>query len=263
MATLAARLREFASECSNDLDMVLTKGEVNAVFNVEESLEYEDEAKRLFPWLKYATLLVLLIVRDEPKRALQKVLDAGADVTQRCRGWAPIHYAVCIDHDPVEVILDRYPDQVNVKTDSGSTPLHIAVSMDNYSSIRELLKHGADPNVVNQNGNTALHIAVAMNKRHTVAILVKYGADVTLKDSKGRTVRDVAEAQGLEKIIDFLNAFEKAQATKNSNAAEDALARSKCIKADETDPKRIGDAMHELAKRLAVLETKMEKLESK
>ena len=264
MSTIAERLREFANEIGmNNLDMVLTKGEVNTVFNVEQRLAYEDRAKELFPWLKSATLLVLMIAMNESEHAVKKVLDAGADVTKRCYGWAPIHYAACMDDDLVKVILDRDPDQANAKTDNGSMPLHLAVSTDSYSCILELLKHGADPNAVNNNGNTALHIAAALKMRHAMGLLVEYGADVTLKDAKGRTVRDVAEAQGLEKIIDFLNAFEKAQATKNSNAAEDALARSKCIKADETDPKRIGDAMHELAKRLAVLETKMEKLESK
>ena len=76
-----------------------------------------------------------------------------------------------------------------------NTPLHWAASFGNAITIQLLLEQfGADPNVKNFQNMTPLHDAVIRNDLEIVKVLIKFGADPTIKNTKdGKTPIDQAK----------------------------------------------------------------------
>jgi ankyrin repeat protein len=107
----------------------------------------------------------------------------------------------------VKSIIEKHPEQVNLRDDKQDTPLHIASRADNREILEMLISAGADTNAQNNFGYTPLHIAAISGQKEAVALLLAAGADVAARDRFNRTSQDYAEKKGSEDIVNILSMY--------------------------------------------------------
>ena len=126
---------------------------------------------------------------------VRKLLDQGADVSDRGRFGTPLHAAAAGGHaELVSFLLERGAD-VNAPAKLGSesmlkgdhgTPLHAAAACGHAELVSFLLERGADVNA-RRWGRTPLHDAVHEGQADCVRLLLKSGADIEAEDDNGVT----------------------------------------------------------------------------
>ena len=90
-------------------------------------------------------------------------------------------------HDYIKEYLKLYPNEIDVKNDSGNTALILASkSLHKYSTknvIKILIKNGADMDIQGKLGETAL--IAAIYSINAVELLLNHGADMNIQDMHG------------------------------------------------------------------------------
>ncbi|CAK1550419.1 unnamed protein product [Leptosia nina] len=186
----------------------------------------------------FSALLLYAIEHDDTK-AVEKMLDMGADVNaQNSEGRTVLHEAITKGNLQIIEFLLKNGANVHLKTRCGESPLLTAISYDKHAiinlliqcgahltsvdvkSIADLLSvaarsgvivkfeslkiAGADFNITDEMGQTALHKAVICNHPAIVRYLLKNGANPSVKDVMGFTPLDCAQKLANKTIIGFL-----------------------------------------------------------
>lgn len=148
-------------------------------------------------------------LRDAAERgdriAVDRLLDAGADVAARVNGATALHWATRADSlDTVQVLLDADADARAPDLD-GVTPLYLAAENGSAAIIAALLDAGADPNTVAPTGRTALMAAARNGKVDAIALLLDRGAELDARDSEfEQTALMVAVREGNSDAVALL-----------------------------------------------------------
>lgn len=174
-------MEQVAKICDEELD---PSEETAACEQVTKLIQvYHLNINTVFEWNKdkEATFLSIASEYDSPKMILQ-LLDLGADPTHRdSKGFNCLHNVILNMTENslpiIDVMLKRFPDLINIPTDSktilegttliiksGYSPLHLAISLldqDNPKSqmtelLEKLLQSGADINATANDGMTPL-----------------------------------------------------------------------------------------------------------
>ncbi len=111
------------------------------------------------------------------------LLDKGANPLKRDdTDKVALHYAA--DSNSVDVgniLIERFPESVQVKSYVGWTPLHSACSYGSEMMARILIQNNADREAKNDDLYTPLHIATGANQYNCVRLLLEYGANPNAK----------------------------------------------------------------------------------
>lgn len=95
----------------------------------------------------------------------------------------PLHLACSTNQDAtVEVMMNTFKVNVNVRTRLNVTPMHICAMYNSLECARLLVKHVNNLDVSDSNGATALHYAVFKNSHMMISFLVENEADVNVQD---------------------------------------------------------------------------------
>ncbi len=109
--------------------------------------------------------------------ALRRLLEAGADVDERCAEGATslMHAAARGSVETVKALLDAKAG-VNARNANGVTALMTAALMGRAEAVSALLGAGADPNLKAKSGAEALSLAEAAGHADIAVLLKKAGA---------------------------------------------------------------------------------------
>lgn len=136
--------------------------------------------------------------------AVRELLKAGANPNARDY-WqdSPLLVAVRLD-DPelVQILLDAGA-LVDVKG-RGYTPLGLAARNNNLAILRLLLQAGADPDRKSDDGDFPIHGAVRSGHAGAVELLLKARADLLRFDREGLSPLALAAAYGSERLVAML-----------------------------------------------------------
>jgi ankyrin repeat protein len=159
-------------------------------------------------------------------KALEYLLEQGADPEASAQGFRPLHIAVRWGNAAMVKVLIAHKADVNAaQVPAVDPPLHVAVFGGNVEIIRLLLDHGAKVNALGGNGSPALHHATWNDEIFN--LLLERGADPKLEQSHGVTTLHMACQDGskalVEKLLQLqpdLDAWDGAEFTPLLNAAE-------------------------------------------
>lgn len=134
-------------------------------------------------------VLHIAIVNEDPAM-VKYLLDAGADVTERCCGnfmcpedQKSSRYDT-LDNEMVNVTpLTNYEGYVYW----GEYPLSFAVCLSQEECFRLVLARGADPDNQDTNGNTILHMLVIYEKVGMFDMAYEMGATVSIRNVQNLT----------------------------------------------------------------------------
>ena len=113
----------------------------------------------------------------------------------------PLHYACCLGHFEMAVLLLDHNALINAATEDGYTPLMMAVEAENTDLVALLHSRGAKVNAsLPGNLSTALHMAARRGDIETVRELCRAGADF-----KARAGKDSYKRTPLETCSDCLD----------------------------------------------------------
>lgn len=103
----------------------------------------------------------------------------------------------------LELILNKYTINVNLKNLHGTTPLILAARYNNITIISLLLAHeNIDVNAQNTDGRTALAMAAWFNHSSAVKLLLSDSRiDTSLKGVDGKTALQLAQTMGHKSVI--------------------------------------------------------------
>ncbi|MHB0998003.1 MAG: phosphodiester glycosidase family protein [Armatimonadota bacterium] len=122
-----------------------------------------------------------------------------------CACAGELHQAIMMsDFDKAKSLIEKYPDSINSKDETGYTPIHLSILMKQNKIIDTLLKHKADPNIKVIGGITPLHMSVFMDNTDALSLLLKNGADPNMKSDDGYTPLKSARQLGKKTMIDLL-----------------------------------------------------------
>lgn len=164
-------------------------------------------------------------VNNEDSSMATMLLLAGAkvsgkkeEVQEMLKKISPLHRAVRDENlGDVKSFLEKYPDQVNARDESGRTPLYWAARADNIEICETLFAYGADVNAATPDGWTPLHTAVYNKNPRTVVLLIEKGADVNVKNNDGETPLHWAAKRGDKTSIEPLIAKGAALDARDNN----------------------------------------------
>lgn len=147
-----------------------------------------------------------------------KVSGKEDEVKEMLKKISPLHRAVRDENlGNVKTFLEKYPDQVNARDETGRTPLYWAAREDNIEICEILLSHGADVNAATPDGWTPLHTAVYNKNPRIVVLLIEKGADVNVKNSDSETPLHWAARRGEKALIEPLIAKGAALDARDNN----------------------------------------------
>jgi hypothetical protein len=168
-------------------------------------------------------------------RVAERLVEAGADVNARVRGWGAEvtvgHLAIGADQvDLVSWLLARGLDATSAIPSAawkgrpevldrllaaggqidgaraGDRPiLNELVRWGQFAAVRLLLARGANPNLPDPRGWTAVHQAVSRGNVRGLSDLLEAGGDPLARDREGRTPRDLAAQGGRRDLVPLLH----------------------------------------------------------
>ena len=104
----------------------------------------------------------------------------------------------------VKACIEKDPDALNAKDESGRTPLHWACRGNYPELVAYLVEKGADVNALDNNRIAPLHSLAARNLGQAAALLIEKGADVNCQDYDNQTPLHHAAASGHVRISALL-----------------------------------------------------------
>lgn len=86
-----------------------------------------------------------------------------------------IHYAAAFGAiEYMKELIDKSPENIDLKDENGSTPLFYAVTDDTGRAAELLLKSGANPNIETPDKSSLLLLTMNMHNKHMVKLLKEY-----------------------------------------------------------------------------------------
>ena len=157
---------------------------------------------------KYGPTPLMLAARENPNpEVITVLLQAGADVNEKCRGRGSVIKFAALNPNPevITMLLQAGAD-VNDDIGLGDTPLMRAARWNqNPEVITVLLKAGARVDVVREyDDRTPLIYAVMSGHEDVVRILLDAGADINARDWDGNTAINHARENGHTEIVELL-----------------------------------------------------------
>lgn len=115
----------------------------------------------------FGRTLLLLAVRNGNLNAVQKLLQAGASITETDvdHGKSALHWAAELGHLLMVHCLLGYGARIHVQDKYGETALHYAAECGHLDIVRLLVSKGADPLVIDKSNRTPL--LCAQYRQHT------------------------------------------------------------------------------------------------
>lgn len=153
--------------------------------------------------------------------ALKTLRAHGVDVRNLARdGFSPLHRASWGGAEAHESAVRYLVEECGVDVDqrdvSGGNALFRALERDNVFMVEVLLKLGADPNFKTKRGDSLLATAVRKQNAKAVSRLLDAGADVMVNDSKGRNLRKLAKRLRSKKVLELIsNAYSSRQSVRD------------------------------------------------
>lgn len=118
----------------------------------------------------------------------------------------PLHYACCLGHFEMAVLLIDHKALVNAATEDGYTPLMMAVEAENTDLVALLHNRGAKVNAsLPGTLSTALHMAARKGDIETVRELIRAGADFKARAGKDSFSKDSYKRTALETCIECVD----------------------------------------------------------
>lgn len=130
---------------------------------------------------------LVYVMKGGDKRAVERLLQLGADPNQKVHGNNPTWIAAGRDDSGMLVLMLRYHGDPNTIGDDGSSALEIATKEHFEKNIDLLVQHGADINYVDSHEETAATWAAITGRVDLVAHLLELGYSHDLP-SLGRVV---------------------------------------------------------------------------
>jgi len=87
--------------------------------------------------------------------------------------------------EKVKMLLEKDPQLINTKDETGRTPLHWACRGVHIKIVEYLIENGADVNARDINNVTPLHSLSYRGQTDCIELLIKNGADIETKDASG------------------------------------------------------------------------------
>ncbi len=147
-------------------------------------------------------------VRAGDTRKVERLIEAGADLTFPFDGYQPLELALASSrHDEnahiVRLLIEGGSHVNTMSMNNCQTPLHRAGSV---AAVSLLIEAGADLNSreCSYGGWTPLHFAVQNANLEKVQLLIDAGAGVNDKDDHGNTPLEDAMSLGIEDIAKLL-----------------------------------------------------------
>jgi ankyrin repeat protein len=114
-------------------------------------------------------------------------------------GTTPLYLASMQGHTEVVEFLIVHGANIELGNDLGERPLAKAAKFGHYETLKTLLEHGATVNCKDKYGQTPLHEAARHSGKEVINLLLLYGADVDAKDEDNNTpLHDAAERNNIE-----------------------------------------------------------------
>ncbi len=115
------------------------------------------------------------------------LLEAGARLEYRWRGYTPLHVAIQRKNMEITGLLLEKGADVNARTPSLQTPLILAIDNKYPEIALAILARNPDVNERDVHDDTALHLAARNQKPELISALIGKGADIEARDKNGRT----------------------------------------------------------------------------
>ena len=148
----------------------------------------------------------------------------AADITKRIllgESLEDIWFDKWKDIDYLEVFLDKFNVDVNIKDGDDDTALIWVSICGNSDIVKWLLEHGADVDIQNKDGNTTLHYASSHTNYDIVKLLLEHGADPNIKNKDGNTALDRAKTREMKELLKQHGAKTREELKKTSTVQDD------------------------------------------
>lgn len=122
------------------------------------------------------------------------------------KGEYPLHHAIHYQYiDVVDKILNKYPDNINIRDNMGNTPLIIASRTANIDLIKTILKYSPDLDIKNKSEKDALFYLKRKSLENLIDIPFLSSEDINIKEkievtSNESEEKQVKEQEGLSNI---------------------------------------------------------------
>jgi ankyrin repeat protein len=130
---------------------------------------------------------LLVAVRFDDPELVQILLDAGAYVDVRGRGYTPLGLAARNNNIEVLRLLLRAGADPDRKSDDGDFPIHAAVRSGHVNVVEALLKAGVDLMRFDREGLSPLALAATYGNERIAKLLLDAGAPVDWGDKQQRS----------------------------------------------------------------------------
>lgn len=130
---------------------------------------------------------LLVSVRLEDIELVQVLLDAGARVDVKGRGYTPLGLAARNNNLTIIQHLLRAGADPDRKSDDGDYPIHAAVRAGHGAVVERLLSAGADLLRFDRDGLSPLALAAAYGRESIAAMLLDAGAPIEWGDREQRS----------------------------------------------------------------------------
>lgn len=152
--------------------------------------------------------LHIAIVNEDPAM-VKYLLDAGANVTERCFGsfMSPEDQKASRTDNPEHEWVDVNPmTNYNGYVYWGEYPLSFASCLGQEECYRLVLARGAEPNAQDTNGNTTLHMLVIYEKLDTFDMAYEVGSSLDVRNQLNMTPLTLAAKLGrVEMFFHIMN----------------------------------------------------------
>ncbi|XP_055354548.1 serine/threonine-protein phosphatase 6 regulatory ankyrin repeat subunit B-like isoform X2 [Paramacrobiotus metropolitanus] len=136
----------------------------------------------------------------------------------------PLHLAVEKGLDRmVDILTEKYPGSIHVRTKDGSTLAHIAALSGHPETVLTLLKKGVYLHMPNKSGALALHAASRTGHASVVRALLNRGARVDAKTKDGYTALHLAIEYGKPAVVETVLGAGASVHTKGGKIGETPL----------------------------------------
>lgn len=135
---------------------------------------------------------------------LQKLYEAGVDVTKSVLGEYPIFTALQKSEKDVVKYLINHGAALNIRDSSGQYPLHIASKRDMSDIVVHILEHGGNINVKSNNGCTPLHEALILDNKDIAKLLISKGADINVLCNAGQSPLEIVAKKGMLDVVEHM-----------------------------------------------------------